>query len=154
MDGHVPKPLRTEVLRARPARVSPDHPAQTETDNSSVSPRAAVLDREELLNRMENDDSLAREILAMFQTDAVAYLESLRNAVKAENRDETRAAAHAFKGMLANLAAHRASSSAAHLEDLAKANAAGEFAEALRQFETELQLVIAEVDAFLSGVPK
>ena len=115
---------------------------------------AKSLDREELLNRVEHDEELAREILAIFQADSHINREALGAAVAAHNAAEVRSVAHAFKGMLANLSANPASAAAAHLEELAKEGKTDELAGAWRAFERELDGVLVEVEHLLAGTLK
>ena len=109
MDGYVSKPIRTDLLRSeiiRAVRITgmrgefSEVPAMKKENSKS-------LDREELLKRVEHDEELAREILEIFRTDCAANRGVLRTVVENCQLDEVRNAAHAFKGMLANLAADR-----------------------------------------------
>lgn len=75
----------------------------------------------------------------------------LRGAVESRNAAKVHAAAHAFKGMLANLAANPASLAAAHLETLAKEEKIEDFAPAWQAFERELGGVLLEVEHLLAG---
>jgi HPt (histidine-containing phosphotransfer) domain-containing protein len=153
MDGYVSKPIRAELLRAEIERVIKFYRSR------SLQPEVAnmhkqnykSLDREELLNRVEHDEELAREILSIFQTDTAARRAALRQAVESRNAAEVRAAAHAFKGMLANLAATPASLAAAHLEMLAKEEKSEDLAQAWQAFERELEGVLLEVEHLLAG---
>jgi HPt (histidine-containing phosphotransfer) domain-containing protein len=121
-------------------------------ENPSVKKEKSMsVDREELLNRVEHDEELARELLGIFQTEALANRDSLRSAVESRNADAVRNAAHAFKGMLANLAANPASAAAAQLEALAKENKTGELAPAWQAFDKELGSVMLEVEHLLAG---
>jgi HPt (histidine-containing phosphotransfer) domain-containing protein len=112
------------------------------------------LDREELLNRVEHDEELAREMLLIFQANSQTSREALNAAVAARNADEVRNVAHAFRGMLANLSANPASAAAAHLEELAKEARTDELAGAWKVFEKELGGVLLEVKHLLAGALK
>src|SRR6266700_624238 len=72
MDGYVSKPIRTELLREEIARVVQFSAmcARANEDSPMKNEASKSLDREELLNRVEHDEELAREILAIFQTDS------------------------------------------------------------------------------------
>jgi len=102
------------------------------------------------LSRVEHDEDLARELLGIFQSDAAAYRESLRAAVQSGDAAGTRSAAHAFKGMLANLAAGSAAAAAARLEEMAKAEKVDQFADGWKTFEGELETVLEEVGQLLT----
>src|SRR5207248_7609161 len=160
MDGYVSKPIRSEMLRGEIARVVrlatfQDGPQQESIGESIAMPKEhKALDRQELMSRVENDEELARELLGIFQADSASYRDSLRAAVESGNATETRSAAHAFKGMLANLAAGPASAAAARLEEMAKAGNIERFAAGWQEFEAELESVLAEVESLLAGAPK
>jgi HPt (histidine-containing phosphotransfer) domain-containing protein len=115
---------------------------------------AKKLDRAEFLDRVEQDEELARELLGIFQTDTAANRESLHAAVQARNLNGVRDGAHAFKGMLANLSANLASAAAAHLELLAKEGKSEELADAWHAFDTELSGVLVEIEHLLAGAPQ
>jgi HPt (histidine-containing phosphotransfer) domain-containing protein len=152
MDGYVSKPIQSkvlaeEILRVTRATIQPNSDSG-EVASASTGPG---IDRQELLSRVENDEALAREILSIFQTDAVSYRQNLRRAVETNSLDEVRKCAHAFKGMLANLAATAASTFASNLEQLAKAGKIEQFAPAWKDFDQELTRVLREVEALLAG---
>ena len=112
------------------------------------------IDRSELLARVENDEELVREVLGIFQDAVAGYRNELQSAVEKRSASATQKAAHAFKGMLANLAATRASRLAAELEDLAKCNQSEKFEPAWRLFDAELCLVLSEAEQLLAGALK
>jgi CheY-like chemotaxis protein len=157
MDGYVSKPIRTDLLRSEIARVMKirgNRVQSSEVPDEALAMKktnAKSLDREELLNRVEHDEELAREILEIFQTDSAANRGLLRAAVEACQLDDIRNHAHAFKGMLANLAAGPAMAAAAHLETLAKEQNTKEIAAAWQGFDQELSGVLLEVEQLLAG---
>ena len=153
MDGYVSKPIRSELLSDEMARVVQFAILTGSAPESSddAKEEAVILDRAEFLNRVEHDGDLARELLEIFQAESAANREALRAAVAERSADATRSAAHAFKGMLANLAANRASAAAAHLEALAKEGKTDALTSAWQQFDTELSRVVQEVEHLLAG---
>jgi two-component system sensor histidine kinase/response regulator len=153
LDGYVSKPIRTDVLRDEIARVVQFAEIRFQSNEGTPMEKqnSNSLDREELLNRVEHDEELAREILGIFQTDSAANRDSLRAAVESRNADEVRSLAHGFKGMLANLAANSASAAAGNLETLGKEGKANEFASAWQAFDNELSNVLKEVEQMLAG---
>jgi len=107
MDGYVSKPIRPVLLKEEIARVcSPHKLANTnpEAHMEKIGPKGSI-DRTELLARVEQDEELAREVLAIFQDEVASYRNELQAAVEKKSASDTQKAAHAFKGMLANLAA-------------------------------------------------
>ena len=156
MDGYVSKPIRKEVLHEEILRVAqlavPRR--QHAAPEVSGSPAETVLDRERLLERADHDGELFREILAIFQTEAAPRRAELRAAVESGSAEEVRAFAHAFKGMLANLAAGPATTAAAILENLAKAGSGAALTTAWQELERQLDLVVREVEHLLAGTPQ
>jgi PAS domain S-box-containing protein len=155
MDGYVSKPIQAESLRQEIRRV-------TEARANEFAPQPApaedakpvVLDTGDLLRRVESDEQLFREILEIFQTDAESSLRALRSAVESSDPSAVASHAHAFKGMLANLAASPSSSAAARLEEAGRLNQTDTFRGLLRAFERELDQVLGETRAVLAGVTK
>ena len=158
MDGYISKPIRPDVLREEIARVIACAQGHSETENqeetTNMDPSQNSIDRGELFARVENDETLIFEILGIFQTELPSYRQALRGAVASKSAEETRKAAHAFKGMLANLAAVRASRLAAELELLGKAQQTERFLEHWQAFEEELERVKIDVEQLLAGAAK
>ncbi|HSC44958.1 MAG TPA: response regulator [Candidatus Acidoferrum sp.] len=156
MDGYVSKPVRLDLLREEIARVCslPGFSGtNSEATMESIQAKAGI-NRAELLARVENDEALAREILTIFQDEVAGNRNELQAAVEKKSPSETQKAAHAFKGMLANLAAAHASSLAADLELLASSGQCEAFEPAWRAFEAELRLVQSDAEQLLSGAAK
>ncbi len=152
MDGYVSKPIRSQFLREEMARVLQfASPAEPPHERLTVNKEESVIDWEEFLNRVEHDEELARELLGIFQTESAVNRDTLRAAVTARDAEAVRNGAHAFKGMLANLAATNASGAAAALEDLAKDGNTDALAAGWQTFDTELSKVLQEVEHLLAG---
>jgi HPt (histidine-containing phosphotransfer) domain-containing protein len=153
MDGYVSKPIGTDFLREEVARVL-QFASLCELEPKTLAlntEETMILNREEFLNRVEHDEELARELLGIFQSEAAANRDTLRAAVAARNAEAVRNGAHAFKGMLANLAATQASGAAAALEALAKDGKSDALLAAWQAFDIELSKVIQEVEHLLTG---
>ena len=156
MDGYFSKPTRTKDLRdevGRGVQFAELHGRSDEVA-SMKKENAMKLDRAEFLERVEQDEVLACELLGIFQTDSAAHGESLHAAVLAGNLEAVRNGAHAFKGMLANLSANPAAAAAARLELLAKEGKSEELATAWQVFDAELSSVLVEVNHLLAGAPQ
>ena len=80
--------------------------------------------------------------------------QSLALAVEAKSAEEVRKCAHAFKGMLANLAATSGAAIASNLEQLGKTGQVEKFAPVWTEFQEELSRVMREVEALLAGTPQ
>jgi PAS domain S-box-containing protein len=154
MDGYVSKPIRTDLLREEISRVTKMTNTESAGKNQPMVSEASSksLDREELLSRVEHDESLMREVLGIFQTDAAVNRKLLSDAINSKDAVAVRSLAHGFKGMLANLAAGPAAEVAAQLETAAEQGRTSEFVSTGERFDRLLTEVLREVDLMLAGV--
>jgi CheY-like chemotaxis protein len=124
MDAYLSKPINVAEMFAlidslsRPATVSPSTES-TESDGGiavAAPPLESVLDLDELLERVEGDRELLRELAAMFRDESPRLLSAVRRC--AENRDARglEEAAHSLKGACANLSARPTAAAALALE--------------------------------------
>jgi HPt (histidine-containing phosphotransfer) domain-containing protein len=79
-----------------------------------------VLDRVELLARVDGDRTLLAEIVRLFVEERPAMLESMEAALRDGNAQDLARAAHKAKGVFGNLSAPLAQQAAAELELLAR----------------------------------
>lgn len=86
--------------------------------SSSVSPTS--FDRVRLLDLVDHDLDLLREIVVLLFEDTPVWLEDLEDASEARDGEALRSTAHALKGALGNFAADRASQLAASLEKMGR----------------------------------
>ena len=89
-------------------------------------------------------------MLALFQGDAPALLQSIQTAASARDGDALRAGVHKLKGMLLTVWAAPAADVAAALESAARA---GDQAR-LEALVGELQAQVARICASMSGAPR
>ena len=73
-----------------------------------------AFDRPGLLERLEGDEEFLRELAKMFLEDSPTTLDGLKDALAANDAEETRRFAHGLKGAAANI-------SGAELSELARA---------------------------------
>ena len=105
----------------------------------------------ELLARVDNDSELLTELFALFQDDFPRLRDALHNAVHAGDPRQVEKAAHALKGMLANLSIKHGAALAANVEAAARAGDEREIQQALAAFDGEETGVLAAVDGFMAG---
>jgi len=105
----------------------------------------------ELLARVENDRELLTELFALFQDDFPRFLDALHNAVHAGEPRQVENAAHALKGMLANLSIEHGAALAANVEAAARAGVEREIHQAMAAFDGEETGLMAAVSRFMSG---
>jgi signal transduction histidine kinase/DNA-binding response OmpR family regulator len=116
MDDYVSKPLDPGELAAAIGRVvRVDAPPRDEV----VRDGGGAVDRAALLARLDGDEGLLAELVDLFVRDVPARLAEIREAAAAADADRLGRAAHALKGMLANLEAGAATAAARRLEEAA-----------------------------------
>ncbi|MDZ7833106.1 MAG: Hpt domain-containing protein [Desulfobacterales bacterium] len=81
----------------------------------------------ELMERVDGDDELIREVLEIFLEDTPRTLEALKTGISDQSPEAVAKAAHTLKGASANIAANRLRDHAHQLELKAKS---GELADA------------------------
>lgn len=114
----------------------------------SFSALAEFLNLPELLDRVEGDEDLLRELLALFQEDLPASREALQAAMDGGDLGEIERAAHRLKGMLANLSAGGAASFAAEIESAARAGNAPKIPGLVQLFDPQIIALSAALDSF------
>jgi PAS domain S-box-containing protein len=115
MDDYISKPLKIEdldaVLERWVAAAGPHAPAAQPDD---------VIDRSELLERLDGNMELVRSIIRLFLEDCPRLLSEVRGAMERGDIAGLERAAHALKGATGNFAAKRAVDAARRLEALAR----------------------------------
>ena len=154
MDGYLTKPIRQELLRKENNRAVT--PCGSPENSSEAQSRKEVSQSDwnvrELLERLEGDQDLMRELLEMFCTDSQTTLMKARQALAREDLAEMSRAAHTLKGMLKNLSLNAAAEIAAALETAARNGARGEAEALFQRLERSLAEVRPEVEAHLAEV--
>jgi two-component system sensor histidine kinase/response regulator len=110
----------------------------------------SAVDFDELLDRVDRDPQLLRELVDIFFSDCPLRLSALRQAIAEADWKTAEKVSHTLKGMLSNMAAARASSAAAHLELLARAVDAAALPDALASLEGEVALLLPELNVYLA----
>ena len=103
---------------------------QENGDNRDTIQRLAL---HELRDRVDGDEELMREVLAIYLEDTPTLLDALRQALETKQAEAVSKAAHTLKGSSANIAAERLRSQAYQLEQQARA---GDLNRATALFET------------------
>jgi HPt (histidine-containing phosphotransfer) domain-containing protein len=98
-----------------------------------------ILDRDELLDRVDNDMEFLAETVAMFNEDGAQLLADIRRAVVDGDAAALHSAAHAFKGMAANFCANATVEAALKLEMMGKSADLAGAEEAAGALEAESQ---------------
>jgi HPt (histidine-containing phosphotransfer) domain-containing protein len=115
-------------------------------------PRQSEWDLKELMERLDDDQELLRELLVMFREDVRMNLEKTRRAIGTGDYEGLAHTAHTMKGMLKNLSMGTAAETAAALEKASRENRQGDSRELLEKLVKELERILPEVEAQLAGV--
>jgi two-component system sensor histidine kinase/response regulator len=113
---------------------------------SQVSP---VISFTDLLSRVDDDREFMNELLALFSDELPPLMRTLEEAVCQVDLKQVETSAHTVAGMLANLSATQAQSSAAALEQLGRNRESGELASALAALRQDLDAVTASIKVCL-----
>lgn len=98
-----------------------------------------VFHRQEVLERLEGDEELLRELVHLFLEQSHEQLRELKSAVAVGDAAGIRHQAHSLKGAAAGLGAQSLSHAAAQLELAGKQGRLGQAPELLRLLEAELE---------------
>ncbi len=112
----------------------------------------AVWNLGELLDRVDNDQELLRELLTIFKEDFPRTMQSLETAIRAEDLKNAARLSHTLKGMLSSLGATRASGAAAKLESLSSAGETASLEGAFSALEAEAHSLLPELEAYMAEV--
>ena len=96
-------------------------------------------DRQELLDRVDEDMEFLAETVEMFDEDGPPLLSEIRDAIARQDSEALAQAAHTFKGMVANFCADPAVEAALELEMMGKNADLGGAEEAAGRLESEAE---------------
>jgi two-component system, sensor histidine kinase and response regulator len=114
-------------------------------------PPKSILNLSELLTRVDNDCDLLRELVAICKEEIPRLLCALREAVAKNDMKNIEMSGHTLKGMLAHLAAPRATAAAGHLEVLGRAGDTTTLRSAVALFESEVASLMPELEACMAN---
>ena len=106
---------------------------------------ASGFDAARLLAMVGGDASVRDAVLALFQGDAPALVQSIQTAASAGDGDALRAGAHKLKGMLLTVWATPAADVAAALESAARAGERQRFGELVDELQSEVTRICASM---------
>jgi two-component system, sensor histidine kinase and response regulator len=121
MDAYLSKPLRAHELIATIEALIPDLPPSVPSNGARADSQASgqSFDRAALLDIVEGDLTLLRELITIFLADTPALLADLRQAVGQRDARRIVALSHRLRGSVANFQAQAAVAGAQQLEEMA-----------------------------------
>lgn len=121
-------------------------------NKSEESISQPVWNQAELLDRIDNDQELLRELLTIFKEDFPQTIRSLGTAIASGDLKSSAALSHMLKGMLSNLGGTRAAAAAGRLEQEANAGEKLSLKESFVDLERESASLLPEFDAYMTEV--
>ena len=120
MDGYVAKPIQPKELFETIESLVIGAPAGMPAAIGGL-PASEILDEAGLLDRVQGDRQLIKELFDLFKADCPRLIGEIRRALAAQDCKALELAAHSLKGVLGNFAAKSALETALKLERLARA---------------------------------
>lgn len=105
-----------------------------------------VIDRRKLLESLDNDPQLLKELIGIFLADYPETLADLRTAVTARNSKQIAGSSHALRGSVGIFGANTAFEAACALESMGRQGKAEALDEAFSVLEREMALVTSALD--------
>ncbi|MCD6384669.1 PAS domain S-box protein [Candidatus Sumerlaeota bacterium] len=148
MDDYVSKPVNPkELAEAIERMLGKVKPSSRSQPSGSAETGKKVFDREALLQRVDGDEELLKEILEVFLKDTPARIKSLKDAVSTKDAESIQRDAHSLKGSAGSVGAVALQELAAELERLGKAKEldsarASELIQKIENAFKELEIVL------------
>jgi HPt (histidine-containing phosphotransfer) domain-containing protein len=145
LDDYVAKPIRAKELFAVLEKFLPRAPraAGPPAPQRAAAPTAPAQesppDDADILSRVNGDKALLKELRALFLAENPKLMSQAREAMTSRSAEPLWKAAHALKGMLANLGARDAASAASNLERIGREGDLSGAGEAYAALEKEIE---------------
>jgi len=150
MDDYLTKPFGPAALFAKiEAAGRRDHPATAAAVDVPHPPSTAVVDRDLLFEQLDDNVTLLRELLRLFNERGPRLLAGIRTAIAAGDAQQLQLLAHGLKGSLGNLAAPVGQTAAGEIEACAARGDLRGAAAVLPTLEAEVARVPSALVAIL-----
>ena len=116
-----------------------------------LSPES-VFNLSELLERVDNDSELLREVIGICKAEIPRHISLLREAVAQADMKNIEKLGHTLNGMLLHLAATRAAAAAGRLEQLGRSGDTTTLRSAVAIFESEVAKLMTELEAHMTKI--
>jgi CheY-like chemotaxis protein len=158
MDTYIAKPVHKQDLQhflARYVNQELDMPNVSAENNhhngTTVAPTdnnepAAGFDRQDLMERLDNDTDFMISLVDIFLENAETQLEELKHELDARHFEQAERLAHTLKGGAANISASVLRQTAGDIEAAAKAGAYEQAMEGLQQIYGQITRLQDEID--------
>ncbi len=106
----------------------------------------------ELLERVDNDQELLRDLVNIFKEDFPRTMRLLESAIAVADLKNAARLSHTLKGMLSSLGGVRTAAAAAKLEVMASAGESASLKSVFDTLEREGASLLPELDAYMAEV--
>jgi len=120
MDAYIAKPIEKEILHETIDKLT-GHSSEAGSGDSDARSHDPVFDVGAVLDSLEGDSDLLRDIVVIFLAQFPKHMESIREAISNRDPDLLQRASHALKGAAANLLAQGVVQAASKLEGIGRA---------------------------------
>jgi CheY-like chemotaxis protein len=150
MNDYLSKPLSHQMLYSTLARWTHRGDASGQRLEGDLEPGEAseVLDAANAMARMGGRD-IYLSMLAKFVPSQGAAVQSIRNALAADERETAERLAHTLKGVASSVGALLLAESASWLEQALRRGESGEYPHLIEETESALEQAIVATDAYL-----
>jgi two-component system sensor histidine kinase/response regulator len=144
-----PHPKRRTLTAPRADGRAPDFVRpEGQGKDSKLIVRTKGMDRAAVLERVEGDVELLKQLVELFREDSARHLSDLRAALERGDVKAIERSAHALKGSTSNFGAPSAWEAALRLETLAHQGGIAAAKDAFRALEREVENLSADLTAF------
>ena len=142
MDGYVSKPV---TIRGIADAIAEFFPEEDRVDLALPSPPpfASGWSRSRLVQMLDGDESLARELVEIFLEEGPKQLENLRRAIETEDQQEVERISHGLKSELGYLGLKDAAEKAKELERIGREATLQSAAQLFTALETDMLAALA-----------
>ena len=138
MDAYISKPIEREVLFETIGALTGCSKA-AKPDEAGIQSFDPVFDVAAVLDSLDGDSELLREVAGIFLAQSTKHMEKIRSAISDQDAKILERAAHALKGSAANLLAQGVVNAASKLEEIGRSGSVSGANEALVSLEEELR---------------
>lgn len=132
MDDFIEKPIQQELLYKK---------IEYYMNKEHIKKTTVKFDREELMDRIGNDQTIYESTVRFFKTHVTDLLAQIKIAVDEKNVEEVSNIAHTLKGVTANMSAKQMSETALELENAGKEDQMDQAATILEQLNAQFKAV-------------
>jgi PAS domain S-box-containing protein len=147
MDAYISKPIERETLFETIGRLT-GYSKEVVTRDADVRSYDPVFDVGAVLDSLDGDSNLLREVAGIFLAQSPKHMEKIRRGISDQDPEILKRAAHALKGSAANLLAQGVMEAALKLEEIGRAGSVAGSKEALVSLEEELRKLESALGEF------